>query len=102
MAEHNYEEKRDFVRMRIETQVTYTVKGNSTVTHHGDSQDLSATGLYMTTDYALTVGNLIDIVMNPNGERLPPFATQGKVIRSITDENDANLFHVSVELSQAD
>ncbi|MDH5357761.1 MAG: PilZ domain-containing protein [Gammaproteobacteria bacterium] len=100
MAGQDYEEKRDFVRMRIETQVTYTIKGNSGITHHGDSQDLSATGLYMTTDYALSVGDIIDIIMNPSGERLPPFTAQGKVIRCVTDENDANLFHVSAELSQ--
>ena len=100
MSGHNYEEKRDFVRMRIETQVTYTVKGSGDKTHHGDSQNLSATGLYMTTDYAPAVGEEIKIVMNPSSDRLPPFATEGKVIRCVVDDKDANLFHVSVELLQ--
>lgn len=97
MAEH--EEKRLFARMNIETQVTYTVNG-SEMTHHGISGDLSATGLYMLTDFAPAVGDMISIIMNTSNERLPPFVAEGKVIRIRPDEDDANQFHVSVELTQ--
>ena len=98
MAEH--EEKRHFVRMNIETQVTYSIKGENAISHHGTSGDLSATGLHMITDYAPTENDIISIVMNPSGDRLPPFVAEGKVMRVKADENDANKFHVSVELTQ--
>ncbi len=98
MAEH--EEKRHFVRMNIETQVTYTVKGKEGITHHGVSGDLSATGLYMITDFKPEENDIISIVMNPSGDRLPPFVAEGKVMRIKQDEDDMNKFHVSVELTQ--
>lgn len=98
MAGNDYEEKRDFVRMRIDTQITYSLNGNSEVTHQGNSMDLSAKGLYMVTDFQPAIGDTIDIVMNPSSERLPPFVAEGKVIRSEPNEDKANLFNVSVEL----
>lgn len=98
MTEH--EEKRHFVRMNIETQVTYTIKGEENVTHHGVSGDLSATGLHMVTDFKPSEGDIISIVMNPSGDRLPPFVAEGKVMRIKQDEGDMNKFHVSVELTE--
>jgi len=97
MAEH--EEKRDFVRMNIETQVTYSIKGEES-THHGISGDLSATGLHMITDYKPAENDIVSIVMNPSGDRLPPFVAEGKVIRVVPDENNANNFRVSIELTK--
>jgi len=100
MSDHNYDEKRDFVRMNIETQITYTIKNSDGQTHQGKSGDLSATGLYMETDFALSEGDEIDIVMNPNGDRLPPFIAEGKVIRVTNNDSDESKFHVSVTLTK--
>jgi hypothetical protein len=97
MAEH--EEKRHFVRMNIEAQVTYSIQGED-ATHHGVSGDLSATGLHMITDYKLVENDIISIVMNPSGDRLPPFVAEGRVMRVEQDQNDVNNFHVSVELTK--
>lgn len=98
MTGNYYEEKRNFVRMQIDTQVTYTLNGNADVTYHGKSMDLSATGLLMITDHQLTVGDKIEIVMNPSGERLPPFIAQGSVIRSEPSQGRARAFNVSIKL----
>jgi len=99
MSDHNYDEKRDFVRMNIETQITYTIKNSDGQTHHGQSGDLSATGLYMHTDFELSEEDEISIVMNPNGDRLPPFTAEGRVLRVTADEGDEqNSYHVSVTL----
>jgi len=98
MAGNDYEEKRDFVRMRIDTQVTYSLNGNPDVTHQGNSMDLSATGLFMVTEFQPSVGDAIEIVMNPSSDRLPPFVAAGKVIRSEPNEDKSHLFNVSVEL----
>ena len=100
MSGHDYDEKRDFLRMNIDTLITYTVKNSDGQSHQGNSGDLSATGLYMTTDFALSEGDAIDIIMSPNGDRLPPFTAEGKVIRITNDDDNDELFHVSVTLTK--
>ena len=100
MTEIDYQEKRGFIRMEIETQVTYTIKNSGGVSHHGYSQNLSATGLYMTTDYAVNMGDTIEIVMNPSGNRLLPFVAEGNIIRCEQDDDNEKIFHVSAKLEQ--
>jgi hypothetical protein len=95
-----YEEKRGFVRMRIDTLVTFTIKGKDDKAYHGTSQNLSATGLYMTTEDAIELGAEVELVMNSGNEKLPPFVAEGSVVRCIADEIDSNLYHVSVSLSE--
>ncbi len=97
MIDYSYDEKRDFARMSIDTQVAYTVKSSSDTTHHGTSHDLSATGLAMTTDYKLAVGDEIEVVMNATDERLPPFIADGKVLR--VANNDNKTFDISISLT---
>jgi hypothetical protein len=99
VAEQNFEEKRDFVRMRLDTLVTFTIKGESSQEYHGTSHNLSATGLYMTTQQAPAIGTEIELVINSSNQLLPPFAAEGQVVRCIVDDKEANLFHVSLKLS---
>jgi c-di-GMP-binding flagellar brake protein YcgR len=96
------DEKRNFSRMSVSAQVTYTVKGQSQITHTGTSGDLSATGLSMVTDFKLVEGDEISIVMNPSSERLPPFVAEGRVVRVSADEDNVNKFKVSVELTKTE
>tara|TARA_R110001606_G_scaffold361754_7_gene515329 strand:- start:246276 stop:246584 length:309 start_codon:yes stop_codon:yes gene_type:complete len=100
MSNHDYDEQRNFARMSIETRVTYKIKNSDGSSHHGISGDLSATGLYMATDFALKEGDVIDLVMNPSGDRLPPFVAEGTVLRTTIAENEINKFHVSLELTK--
>ncbi len=97
MADHVYDEKRNFVRMNIETQITYKVKGSDGQSYTGTSENLSATGLSMDTSHELTAGDEIELIMNPNGDRLPPFVAEGVVLR--VDRRDDNKFHASVSLT---
>ena len=76
MSNHDYDEQRNFFRMSIETLITYKIKNSDGRSHNGISGDLSATGLYMSTDSALKEGDEIVLVMNPSGDRLPPFTAE--------------------------
>jgi hypothetical protein len=100
MSNHDYDEQRNFFRMSIETLITYKIKNSDGRSHHGISGDLSATGLYMSTDSALKEGDEIELVMNPSGDRLPPFVAEGRVLRTTIAEDDVNKFHVSIELTK--
>lgn len=100
MSNHDYDEQRNYVRMSVKTQVTYKVKNSDGRTHHGISGDLSASGLYMHTGFELKEGDEIELMMTPNGDRLPPFIAEGKVVRMTVDQKDIYKFHVSVELTK--
>jgi len=100
MSNHDYDEQRNFFRMSIKTQITYKVKNSDGRSHLGISGDLSATGLYMSTDFALKEGDEIELVMNPSGDRLPPFVAEGTVLRTTIAENNINKFDVSIELTK--
>lgn len=95
----NHEEKRQFVRMSVETELTYTIAG-SDITHRGKSADLSATGLHMITGIAPAEGDQVSLVMKPSNDRLPPFEAEGTVVRVSVDDTDKNLFHVSINLTK--
>ncbi|MCX4186792.1 PilZ domain-containing protein [Methylophaga sp. OBS4] len=102
MTSHDYEEKRSFVRMQIETQVTYSIKGENGITHHGISHDLSATGLLMSSDYAPAEGNELQVIMNTESERFPPFVAIGTVLRVEQDELRPDRYQISVALKQTE
>ena len=98
MPKNDYEEKRQFPRIAIETQISFTIDDQDQVSYHGISQNICAYGIYLTTDHAPKLGNHIKIIFNKNhGANL---IVKGKVVRCKFDKKDPNLFHVSVELSE--
>jgi hypothetical protein len=98
MTDYDYDEKRDFLRMNIETQITFTIKGSDSQSHHGLCDNLSATGLSMITSYALEEGCKIELIMNPNGDRLPPFVAEGTVLR--VEAKGSDKFHASISMTK--
>lgn len=100
MSENQHDEKRQFVRMRIETIVHYTLLGQSDPVYYGTCHDLSATGLYMTAEQTIEVGTEIEVIMNSEGKILPPFVAHGVVKRCTADDEDPNINHISIELTE--
>jgi len=98
MANNDYDEKRDFVRMNIDTQITYKIKGGDGQSYTGISENLSATGLSMDTSYQLSKGDEIELIMNPSGDKLPPFVAEGTVLR--IEEKSTDKFHASISLTK--
>lgn len=95
----DYEEKRSFTRMRVETTVRFNVNKNSDITYEGLSRDLSATGLLMQSDYAPPVGAALHLEMHTDNDRLPPFVAEGEVLRVEPDPAEANRYLISVALN---
>lgn len=100
MVDEVYDEKRGFVRMPVDTVVTFTVKDKGDKKYHGTSQNLSATGLYMTTIYPVELGDKVELVLNPSDPKYPPFVAEGDVIRCTPDQQDSQLYHVSISLTK--
>ncbi len=98
MVDRFHIEKRDYLRMNIETPVTYTVLGKSGVAHIGISQDFSATGLYMIGDFALASGDEIEFELNPSNQKLTPFIAKATVLSCSPDKDNTNTFHIRSKL----
>jgi len=96
----DYEEKRSFARMQLETEVQFKVKGEAT-THTAISQDLSATGLLMHSSFAPQPGNELDIEMHTDNPRLPPFIAAGKVLRVQDNLPSPGRYLISVTLIES-
>ncbi|MFT7234616.1 MAG: hypothetical protein ACI9QV_000179 [Methylophagaceae bacterium] len=95
-----HSEKRSFVRMHVDTLVTFNIKGKTDGTYHGTSQNLSATGLYLITEDAVKLGDEVELIMNSSNQKLPPFVAEGTVMRCNVDEQNSSLFHVSISLTK--
>ena len=98
MVDRFHIEKRDYLRMYIETPVTYTIKGDNNMTHIGISQDFSATGLYMVSDFAPNPGDEIEFELNPNNKKLTPFIAKATVLSCTPDKDNINTFHIRSKL----
>lgn len=72
MVDEVYDEKRSFVRMTVDTLVSLTLRGKGDTAYHGASQNLSATGLPMTTETGMTIGDGVELIMNPSDNKSPP------------------------------
>lgn len=99
MPHYNDKERRRFSRVALETQISFSITDtDSDISYSGTTQNISAGGIYLTTDHAPKLGNHIKIVLNENvGTHL---ITEGTVVRCKFDKKDPDLFHVSVEFSE--
>ncbi len=101
MIDNTFDERRSHVRMRIDTFVTFTVMGRDGQNHKGESHNLSADGLRMSTDVPLDVGDEIHLTLNSSDERLPPFLAKGVVVRRETSQHSFHpLYDVSLSFTE--
>ena len=92
----NYEEKRDFKRMSVECDISYTLEGGSEK-FYGKGSDLSATGVMFTTDQPLAKGARLDLSVHPYIKTVLPLQARATVIRS---EKQAEGYLIGVKLEQ--
>jgi hypothetical protein len=97
---HDYEEKRSFARMQLETEVQFKIKGEA-MPHTAISQDLSATGLLMHSSFAPPLGCELEIEMHTDNPRLPPFIAIGEVLRVQDNLPSAGRYLISVSLTDS-
>lgn len=101
MSKHHDKERRSFERYTIKESVTFfTINHHNIIPHSGNSQNLSACGIYLITDYALKLGDEVIIVLDQRETHTDILAAEGKVVRCKFDKKNTNLFHVSIEFSE--
>lgn len=75
----DYSEKRDFHRMQVNSQITITTSAGDTLT--GTCMDLSATGMQLSVDRALSLGEELKTRLEPASDQFPPLETVCEVVR---------------------
>lgn len=75
----NYSEKRDFHRMRMNSEIELT--DSHGVSFVGVCRDLSGTGMQLFVERALSAGDEIHTLLPSSGDQFPPFETLCRVLR---------------------
>ena len=76
----DYDEKRDFIRMCMDCPMTFTRTGDATV-YSAKAKDLSSSGLCMTTEQAVQVGEVLRVHLAPPMAVVPPLQADVEVVR---------------------
>ncbi|KKL58672.1 hypothetical protein LCGC14_2223020 [marine sediment metagenome] len=102
MTGNDYDEKRAFHRMQVNTKVNFTCDSSQQSPQVGYSKNLSATGLLMTSTFSPREGEALDINMDTENDRFPPFNASGHVVRVEPSPDNANeyLISLSIDLSR--
>jgi hypothetical protein len=82
MYSRDWDEKRDFIRMKVDTQIMLAVD-DSNVTVEGYCRDLSGTGMLIEVDQELGAGTMCRTTLPSNNDAFPSLDATVKVLRCI-------------------
>lgn len=77
---HDYDEKRTFYRMTVDSPMTFRVNGDEQA-HHGLAKDLSAIGILFVSEHDAPVGATVEVSMTTSNSLVPPLRARGEVLR---------------------
>ncbi|PTY36735.1 hypothetical protein BGP77_05450 [Saccharospirillum sp. MSK14-1] len=97
-ADRDYDEKRDFIRMRMNAQAQIYVEGESAPLT-ALCQDFSAVGMSLVMDQPLALGSQIRVVIESPNEQLSSLDAQAEVVRC---DADGNQYRHGVEIRGLD
>ena len=91
-----YAEKRDFLRMPIDCELSFTVAG-SDERLQGNVINLSSKGILFTSSQGFDPGARLDILLTPSNAQTPPM--EARVVVSRVTDNDA-VFEIACEIEE--
>jgi hypothetical protein len=84
----DYDEKRNYIRMEIDCEVTYRL-ANSTEVHRGHCSSISGAGVSFKTTQPFDAGKAMEINVLPKNAITPPMTAFIEVVRS-TQQDDGS------------
>jgi c-di-GMP-binding flagellar brake protein YcgR len=78
-SDRSFDEKRDFIRMRLDTDVILRHTGGET---QAKCIDLSSTGMQLEADTALQIGEKVTVLIRSTHEELKGLEAHAEVIRA--------------------
>lgn len=94
----NYDEKRNFIRMKVDTMVTFT-KIDGKERYEGRCRNLSGAGMLLETKKKLEMGERLRILIPAEGPGYAPLEAMVEVVR-VTPEPDLHLYRSGVTIRQ--
>lgn len=88
LASRAYSEKRNFIRMRVDSPVDIQLSDNATELT-GQCSDLSGGGMSVEVDRALPVGTEMQIVLSSGHGHNPMLKARARVARVIAGPNES-------------
>ena len=92
----DYAEKRDFLRMPIDCELSFSETG-STMQYSGNVINLSSKGILFTSNNEFQPGTKLDITLTPSNSITPPMVASVVVMRVINNEVK---FEVACEIEE--
>ena len=90
--DRSFSEKRNFIRMKVNSEVSLQSQGKSCT---GKCKDISGSGMRVETSEAFSVGEEVQVAINQKGENHLPFHAIAEVSRVDCIDDD----HFSIGLS---
>ena len=94
---HDYDEKRNFYRMTVDSPMTFRVDGE-TQAHAGLAKDLSAIGMLFVSEQEAPVGATVELSMTTKDSLVPPLRACGEVLR-VTPVNGSG-YEIGVRIDE--
>ena len=95
MYSRNWDEKRDFIRMKVDTQITLAVD-DSEIKVKGHCRDLSGTGMLIEVNQEVIAGATCSTTLPSNNEAFPSLDAKVKILRCIQLSEDK--FQIGAEI----
>lgn len=92
--DRTYNEKRDFIRMRVNSSVNIDQDGNH---FKGICRDLSGAGMLIETDQLFEIGAQLRISIEQKGETHLPFNAQAEVSRVEPGPDDKHIIGLEIK-----
>ncbi len=80
LLEQSYAEKRNFIRMRVDTMVSF-VKVSKPERYEGRCRNLSGAGMLLETDKKLSLGDRLTVTVPSEGPNFTPLDAIAEVVR---------------------
>jgi hypothetical protein len=93
----NYNEKRDFIRMKVETEVTLTLNSSGEQVK-AYCRDLSGTGMLIEATQEIAEGTVCETRLPSNNEAFPALDAKVKGLRCTASEEDEGRFSLGMEI----
>jgi len=98
MTGQDYEEKRDFFRMRVNGPVRIQRQDQAEF-FHAEGLDLSAGGLSLISDETVSEGEILQISIKSHNPELADFVAEAEVVRVLPLDEKTEKFNISVKFT---
>jgi len=95
LSERTYEEKRNFIRMKVDTMVTFCKADGGKERYEGRCRNLSGAGMLLETQKKLELGDRLRVTIPSEGPDFSPLDAIVEVVRVIP-EPDLHMFRLGV------